>query len=77
MYGDNKSVVTSSTIPHSSLNKRQNMLSYHQVQEQLQQKCMDCIGVTQLETKVISQVNTGITKKSIILSKSCLIIKDL
>ena len=29
MYGDNKSVVTSSTIPHSLLNKRHNMLSYH------------------------------------------------
>ena len=31
MYGDNKSMVTSSTIPHSSLKKRHNALSYHRV----------------------------------------------
>ena len=29
VFGDNKSVVTSLTIPHSLLNKRHNMLSYH------------------------------------------------
>ena len=29
MFGDSKSVVTISTIPHSLLNKRHNMLSYH------------------------------------------------
>ena len=29
MFGDNKSVVTSSTIPHFLLNKRHNMLPYH------------------------------------------------
>ena len=33
MFGDNKSVVTSSTIPQSVLSKRHNMLSYHQVRE--------------------------------------------
>jgi len=33
MFGDNKSVVTSSTIPHSSLGKRWNALSYHRVRE--------------------------------------------
>ena len=31
LFWDNKSVVTSSTIPHSSLNKRWNALSYHKV----------------------------------------------
>ena len=30
-FGDNKSVVTNSTIPQSILNKRHNMLSYHRV----------------------------------------------
>ena len=30
---NNKSVVTSSTIPHSGLNKCWNMLSYHKVHE--------------------------------------------
>jgi hypothetical protein len=33
MFGDNKSVITSSTIPHSTLNKRHNALSYHRVRE--------------------------------------------
>ena len=31
MFGDNKSVVMSSTIPQSILNERHNMLSYHRV----------------------------------------------
>ena len=31
MLGDNESVVTSSTILHSVLNKRHNFLSYHRV----------------------------------------------
>jgi hypothetical protein len=29
MLCDNESVITSSTVPHSSLNKRHNALSYH------------------------------------------------
>jgi hypothetical protein len=33
MFGDNKSVVTNSTIPHSQLNKRHNALSYHKTRE--------------------------------------------
>eukprot|EP00977_Amphora_coffeiformis_P020819 scaffold8559_cov92-Amphora_coffeaeformis.AAC.1 len=33
LFGDNKSVVTSSTIPHSMLGKRWNALSYHRVRE--------------------------------------------
>ena len=33
MLGDNKSVITSSTIPHSQLGKRHNALSYHHVRE--------------------------------------------
>ena len=33
LLGDNKSVVTSSTIPHSSLSKCWNALSYHKVRE--------------------------------------------
>jgi hypothetical protein len=32
-FGDNESVVTSGTIPHSKLNKRHNALSYHRVRE--------------------------------------------
>jgi hypothetical protein len=33
MFGDSQAVVTNSTIPHSSLNKRHNALSYHRVRE--------------------------------------------
>ena len=33
LFGDNESVVTSSTLPHSGLNKRHNALSYHKVRE--------------------------------------------
>ncbi len=33
LFGDNQSVVTSSTIPHSTLSKRWNALSYHKVRE--------------------------------------------
>ena len=33
VFGDNKSVIDSSTIPHGKLSKRHNMLSYHRVRE--------------------------------------------
>jgi hypothetical protein len=35
MFGDNQAVVMNSFIPHSSLNKRHNALSYHQVREMI------------------------------------------
>ena len=38
MFGDNKSVVMSSTITQSILNKRHNMLSYHRVREAIAAK---------------------------------------
>jgi len=33
MFGDNQSVVDSSTIPHAKLHKRHNALSFHHVWE--------------------------------------------
>ena len=33
LFGNNKSVVKSSTVPHSALSKRHNALSYHRVRE--------------------------------------------
>ena len=33
MFGDNKSVVDSATIPHFKLHKRHNQLSFHRVRE--------------------------------------------
>ena len=41
MFGDNKSVVTSSTIPQSILNKRHSMLSYHRVREAIAAKILE------------------------------------
>jgi hypothetical protein len=35
MFGDNQAVVTNSSIPHSSLNKRHNALAYHRVREMI------------------------------------------
>ena len=35
MFGDNQGVITSSTIPHSNLNKRHNALSYHRVRSSI------------------------------------------
>ena len=33
LFGDNRSVVTSSTLPHSTLTKRHNILAFHRVRE--------------------------------------------
>jgi hypothetical protein len=40
MFGDNASVITSSNIPHSNLNKRHNALSYHRVREAIAAEIM-------------------------------------
>ena len=40
LFGDNQSVITSSTIPHSNLNKRHNALSYHRVREAISAKVL-------------------------------------
>ena len=40
MFGDNKSVVTSSMVPHSLLSKRLNILSYHRVREAIAAKIL-------------------------------------
>ena len=39
-FGDNRSVVTSSTLPHSTLGKRHNVLAYHQVSEAIASKIL-------------------------------------
>ncbi len=40
MFGDNKSVVTSASVPHSQLNKRHNFLAYHRVREAVAAKIL-------------------------------------
>ena len=46
LFGDNSSVITSSTIPHSTLNKRHNALSYHRVRESIAAKIIYFIHVS-------------------------------
>jgi hypothetical protein len=43
MYGDNESVVKSSTIPHSTLSKRHNALAYHRVREAIASGVLDFV----------------------------------
>jgi len=45
LFGDNKSVITSATIPHSSLNKRHNALSYHKVREAVAAKILAFVHI--------------------------------
>ena len=42
LFGDNSSVITNSTMPHSQLNKRHIALSYHRVREAV--ACKDLLG---------------------------------
>ena len=39
-FGDNRSVVTRSTLPHSTLGKRHNILAYHRVMEAIASKIL-------------------------------------
>jgi hypothetical protein len=45
MFGDNFSVITSSTIPQSTLNKRWNALSYHRVRECIASKIIHFLHI--------------------------------
>ena len=40
LFGDNRSVVTSSTLPHSTLTKRHNIIPFHRVREAIAAKLM-------------------------------------
>ena len=41
MFGDNRSAVTSATLPHSTLSKRHNILGFHRVREAIATKIID------------------------------------
>ena len=41
MFGNNRSVVTSTTLPHSTLSKRHNILAFHRVREAIAAKIID------------------------------------
>ena len=40
LFGDNRSVVTRATFPHSTLTKRHNILAFHRVREAIAAKLM-------------------------------------
>lgn len=40
MFGDNQSVLHSTTVPHSQLNKRHTALSYHRVRQAIASRIM-------------------------------------
>ena len=42
LFGDNRSVVTSSTLPHSTLGKTHNNLAYHRIREVIASKILAC-----------------------------------
>ena len=46
LFGDNSSVITSSTIPHSTLNRRHTALSYHRVRESIASKVIHFLHVS-------------------------------
>ena len=56
MFGD-KSVVTSSTVPHSLLSKRHNTLSYHRVREAIAAKILvfHCCDSSQNKSDILSK----------------------
>ena len=64
MFGDNKSVIMTTTIPHFVLNKRHNMLSYHIVRKPIAAKILDSSGAHLIKTKVIYAVKIGNMQKS-------------
>ena len=64
MFGDNKSVVTSSTIPQSIINKIHNMLSYHRVMEAIAAKILEFPGVHLVKTEMTFSASTGAMQKS-------------
>jgi Reverse transcriptase (RNA-dependent DNA polymerase) len=74
LYGDNRSVVENSTIPHSRLNKRHIALSYHRVREAICADIMMFIWLDSKTTLLISSANIGVARQSVsysILSSSC------
>ena len=45
MFGDNRSVIDSSTVPHAKLHKRHTALSFHRVREAIASKIVSFIFI--------------------------------
>ena len=70
MFGDNNSVVTSGTIPHSLLSKDITLCLIIELESLLLPRSLCSIGVTLPRTKVILSVSTGTTPKITIVYKN-------
>ena len=64
MFGDNRSVVTSGSVPHSQLTKRHHGLSYHTHEKPLPQAWSHSTTSQEIATRPMCLVNTGATPKS-------------
>jgi len=53
MFGDNNSVVTSSTLPHSGLNKHHNALSYHSVYEAIAAEIFGFLHIDEIQQNAV------------------------
>ena len=76
MFGDNKSVVISSTVPHSLLSKRHNMLLYHRVSKAIASKILVFYWCDSPKTKVIFSVIIGNSPRYFISSVTVLISRE-
>ena len=63
MFGDNQSVVNSSTIPHGKLHKRHTALSYHRVREAIVAKIISFIYIPGKINPADILRKTGVTNK--------------
>ena len=70
MFGDNNSVVTSGTIPHSLLSKDITLCLIIELESLLLPRSLCSIGVILPRTKVILSVSTGTTPKITIVYKN-------
>ena len=57
MFGDNESVVNSSSMVHSKSHKRHNALSFHRVREAIASECIDfnCLPGAQNPADMLSE----------------------
>ena len=49
LFGDNQSMITSSTIPFSSLKKKHNAIGYHRIREAIVSRIVDLLHVASKE----------------------------
>ena len=61
LFGDNRSVITSGTLPHTALTKCHNILACHRVKEAIAAKSLLSIGSNLPTTYVICSPSIGIT----------------